>query len=70
MKPSIAFYSHREDIRRIVACYHGRNARIFGSVLHGNDTENSDIDLLIDPTPETTLMDVGAIRYELHINCY
>jgi uncharacterized protein len=26
---------------------------------------NSDLDLLIDPTTETTLMDIGAIRYEL-----
>ena len=39
--------------------------RVFGSVLHGNDTEDSDLALLVDPTPETTLMDIGAIRYEL-----
>ena len=31
----------------------------------GNDTENSDLDLLIDLTSETTLMDIGAIRREL-----
>lgn len=66
MKPSVTFNAHRADIRRIVALYHAKNARIFGSVLHGDDTENSDLDLLIDPTPETTLMDIGAIRYELH----
>ena len=24
-----------------------------------------DLDILIDPTPETTLMDIGAIRHEL-----
>lgn len=41
------------------------NARVFGSVVHGNDTEDSDLDILIDPTPETTLFDIGAIRHEL-----
>jgi hypothetical protein len=31
----------------------------------GDDTEKSDLDLLVEPTPATTLMDIGAIRYEL-----
>ena len=35
------------------------------SVLRGEDAEGSDLDLLVEPTPETTLMDIGAIRYEL-----
>ncbi|CAG9187214.1 hypothetical protein LMG23994_06658 [Cupriavidus pinatubonensis] len=41
------------------------NPRVFGSVVHGDDTEGSDLDLLIDPTPDTTLFDIGAIRLEL-----
>jgi predicted nucleotidyltransferase len=41
------------------------NARVFGSVVHGDDSEHSDLDILIDPTPETTLFDIGAIRHEL-----
>lgn len=65
MKPSEALATHREAIRRVVASHRAGNARVFGSVLHGQDTEGSDLDLLIDPTPETTLMDVGAIRHEL-----
>ncbi|SFK29083.1 hypothetical protein SAMN05192579_101411 [Rhodanobacter glycinis] len=44
---------------------HGRIARVFGSVLHGLDTDNSDLDILIDSTPETTLFDIGAIRHKL-----
>lgn len=51
----------------MVASYHALNARVFGSVLHGNDTEASDLDILIDPTQDTTLMDIGAIRYELRV---
>ncbi|PKO86027.1 MAG: nucleotidyltransferase [Betaproteobacteria bacterium HGW-Betaproteobacteria-12] len=65
MKPSLALASHREDIRRIVEGHRACNARVFGSVMHGDDTESSDLDILIDPTPETTLLDIGAIRHEL-----
>jgi predicted nucleotidyltransferase len=38
---------------------------VFGPVLYGQDTDDSDLDILIDPTPETTLMDVAAIQVEL-----
>ena len=65
MKPSDALHTHRAAIRRVVESHHGRNARVFGSVLHGKDTDKSDLDILIDPTPETTLFDIGAIRHEL-----
>lgn len=49
----------------MVESHRAKNARVFGSVVHGNDTEGSDLDILIDPTPETTLFDIGAIRHEL-----
>ncbi len=65
MKPSQVLETHRADIRRIVAAHRAKNARVFGSVIHGEDTEDSDLDILIDPTPETTLMDVAAIQVEL-----
>lgn len=65
MKPSEALNSNRAAIRRIVESHRARNARVFGSVLHGRDTDSSDLDILVDPTPETTLFDIGAIRHEL-----
>lgn len=65
MKPSLALASHRDAIRRIVASHRARNPRVFGSVIRGGDTEGSDLDILVDPTPETTLFDIGAIRHEL-----
>ena len=34
-------------------------------MLHGEDQVGSDLDILIDPTPDTTLFDIGAIRHEL-----
>ena len=65
MRPSRVLESYRADIRRVVAAHRAQNARVFGSVIHGNDTESSDLDILIDPTPDTTLMDVAAIQVEL-----
>ena len=65
MKPSTALANHRAAIRRIVESHRARNARVFGSVLRGEDTERSDLDILVDPTPDTTLLDIGAIRHEL-----
>lgn len=65
MKPSDALRANRSAIRGIVARHRAGNARVFGSALHGADTEGSDLDILIDPTPETTLFDIGAIRHEL-----
>ena len=65
MKPSEALHSHRAAIRSVVTAHRARNARVFGSVLHGRDTEDSDLDILVDPTPETTLFDISAIRIEL-----
>ena len=65
MKPSIALQKHRLAIRSVVERHNARNARVFGSVLRGEDQEGSDLDILIDPTPDTTLFDIGAIRHEL-----
>jgi predicted nucleotidyltransferase len=65
VKPSEALASNRVAIRRVVESHRACNARVFGSVLYGQDTEGSDLDILIDPMPETTLMDVAAIQVEL-----
>lgn len=65
MKPSLAPEAHQETIRQVVASHHTRNARIFGSVAHGTDIEGSGLDLLVDPTADTTLFDIGAMRHEL-----
>lgn len=66
MKPSEALNLHRVAIRQIVETHCARNARVFGSVAQGCDDESSDLDILVDPTADTTLFDIGAIRHELH----
>jgi predicted nucleotidyltransferase len=65
LKPSLVLDNNRAAIRHVVEQHRACNARVFGSVLHGDDHEGSDLDILVDPTPETTLFDIGAIRHEL-----
>ena len=57
--------THRQKVRDIVSAHRATNPRVFGAIARGDDTSESDFDLLIDPTAETTLLDVGAIRHEL-----
>lgn len=64
MKPSEAFQSHREAIRRVAESHRACNPRLFGSVLHGKDSGES-VDLLVDALPGATLFDLGAIQIEL-----
>jgi predicted nucleotidyltransferase len=61
MKPSLRLHVHRDDIRRIVQANRGANPRVFGSVARGEDTEASDLDLLIDATPELSLFDIARM---------
>jgi len=65
MRPSEALKLHRDRIREIALSHRVTNPRVFGSVLRGEDTEESDLDILVEPTKETTLMDIGAIQFEL-----
>ncbi len=65
MKPSDALATYRNEIREIVLSHRTSNAHVFGSVVHGSDTDESDLDILVDTTEDTTLFDLGAIRYKL-----
>jgi predicted nucleotidyltransferase len=66
MKPSEALQRHRGEIRRIVESNDARNPRVFGSVLHGDDTDESDLDLLVDPIDgKTSLISLVRIKREL-----
>ena len=65
MRPSEALNLHRARIREIALSHRVSGVRVFGSALRGDDVAGSDLDLLVEPTPQTTLMDIGAIRFEL-----
>ncbi len=66
MRPSELLARHREAIRQVVSAHRAGNPRVFGSVVTGEDTENSDFDLLVDPHEQMSLFDVGAIIAELN----
>jgi predicted nucleotidyltransferase len=65
MRPSVALQTHRDAIRTIALSHRVTNVRVFGSVVHGDDTEGSDLDILVEPTAETTMMDIAKIQLEL-----
>jgi|SRR5680860_287456 len=56
---------HKAEIREIASRYPVANIRVFGSVVHGDDRDTSDIDLLVDALPEATLFDLGGLQDEL-----
>ncbi|MBH9551931.1 nucleotidyltransferase family protein [Inhella gelatinilytica] len=65
MRPSDALNHHRDAVRRLVTTHRARNPRVFGSVMRGQDGEDSDLDLLIDPDPDMSLFDLGALSSDL-----
>lgn len=65
MKPSVALNIHRDAIRALTTRFRASNPRVFGSALHGNDKDGSDLDLVVDTLPETTLFDLGGLQDEL-----
>ena len=52
-------------IRALTAKYRAANPRVFGSVLRERDTAESDIDILVDALPGTTLFDLGGLQIAL-----
>ncbi|MGA2352311.1 MAG: nucleotidyltransferase family protein [Terracidiphilus sp.] len=62
MRPSEVLPQHRETIRQLVTQAGMANPRVFGSVLHGDDEDGSDLDLLVDPSPKTSLLDVVRVQ--------
>jgi hypothetical protein len=65
MKPSEAFAQHRDTIRRLVLEHGMSNPRLFGSALHGDDIEGSDLDILVDAGPTTSLFDLAGLQIAL-----
>lgn len=65
MRPSEALSLHRARIGEIALSHRVSGVRVFGSALRGEDGPDSDLDLLVEPAAQTTLLDIGAIRHEL-----
>lgn len=65
MRPSTTLNLQRSAIRAATSRHHTTNPRVFGSVVRGEDADGSDLDLLVDPLPGTTLFDLGGLQIEL-----
>ena len=50
--------AYRDDILAIAQSCHAPNIRVFGSVARGESTDSSDVDFLIDVTPEQSVLDL------------
>jgi predicted nucleotidyltransferase len=65
MRPSEALPLHRETIRQLVVEAGMSNPRVFGSVLDAKDDEDSDLDILVDPGPKTTLLTLSGLQIRI-----
>ena len=65
MRPSEILPLHRETIRKLVVEAGMTNPRVFGSVVRGEDNEESDLDILVDPGSKTSLMDMAGLQIQL-----
>ena len=54
--------THRDEIIGIVRDHRGVNVSLFGSMARGDDTETSDVDLLVEFEPNSSLFDLMDIQ--------
>lgn len=67
MRPSEALEKNRQAIREATQRFNAANPRVFGSVARGEDGPDSDLDILVDALPQTTLFDLGGLLEELKL---
>ena len=65
MRPSEILPQHRETIRQLVIQAGMANPRVFGSVVRGEDREDSDLDILVDPAPRASLLAMELLQAQL-----
>lgn len=65
MRPSEALEKNRQAIREATKRFNAANPRVFGSVAHGEERSDSDLDILVDALPGMTLFDLGGLRQAL-----
>jgi hypothetical protein len=55
----------RQEILEVAASHHASNVRVFGSVARGEETNRSDIDLVVDMEAGRSLLDQVRLRRAL-----
>lgn len=56
---------HRDQVLALAQSHKASNVRVFGSLVHGNDDADSDIDLLVDLESGADLVDLATLDTEL-----
>lgn len=71
-RPSVILAAHRAAVLGMAQRLGALNVRVFGSIARGEDTERSDVDLLVDVPRGTTLLDMvrlqRAVEQELGVS--
>jgi len=57
--------AHRGELREVLRRHGVTNPEIFGSAARGDDHEGSDVDILVDFPPGTSIIDIIGIQNEL-----
>ena len=65
MRPSEALAASRDRVLQIAAARGARNLRVFGSALRRLDREGSDLDLLVELPPGTSLLRIVALQQDI-----
>lgn len=67
--PSIAARVHRDRIGELCVAHGVHTPRLFGSAADGTDTVESDLDVMVTATPDTTMFDLLALEEDLEALC-
>jgi uncharacterized protein len=65
MRPSEALALHKDAILEVLKRYPVKNPRVFGSVARAEDTDDSDIDIVIDKAGRFSYFDMANLEAEL-----
>ncbi len=65
VRPSQVLAARRTDVLALVQSRGASNVRVFGSVARGEDTPSSDVDLIVDFPPGTSLLRVIGLELAL-----
>lgn len=65
MIPSLLIKHKHSQIMAIMQRFPVQNPKVFGSIAKGIDNEQSDLDLLIEPLPQMTMLDLCGLQIEL-----
>lgn len=63
MKPSVALDLKRGMVREAASRFRTASLRVFGSVLHDEDQDGSDLDLLVDALPARPCLTLADYKW-------